>query len=101
MDSCTLFEEDEIYVYTEGKGCKFGLVLENAEYYSSEDEENPDKDDTDDPERLKKGNIRVAWHPSGKETVVQEDKVNIYFNLLSTLGPESIYYTIIRIIIYL
>ena len=69
MDSCTLFDEDEVYVHTPGKGYKFGLVLENSEFASS------DEEDEEDPDALKKGNIRVAWHPSGKETVVAENKV--------------------------
>ncbi|XP_005110437.1 (E3-independent) E2 ubiquitin-conjugating enzyme UBE2O [Aplysia californica] len=73
MDTCSLFEEDEVYVYNSGKGYKFGLVLENSEYVSSSDE-----DETDKPEdRLQKGTVRVAWHPSGKETVVPENKVKL------------------------
>ena len=72
MDSCTLFEEDEVYVYKTGKGYKFGLVIENSEYVSSDEEDESEKPE----DRLLKGSIRVAWHPSGKETVVAENKVS-------------------------
>ncbi|KAH9494433.1 hypothetical protein Btru_022138 [Bulinus truncatus] len=73
MATCNLFEEDEVYVENQGKGVNFGLVLENAEFFSSSDEDDDDKVD----ERLQKGTVRVAWHPTGKETVVAENKVHL------------------------
>lgn len=72
MAACSLFEEDEVYVEKTGKGISFGLVLENSEFLSSSEEDEADKVD----DRLQKGTVRVAWHPTGKETVVAEDKVS-------------------------
>ncbi|CAL1526363.1 unnamed protein product [Lymnaea stagnalis] len=73
MAACSLFEEDEVYVEKLGKGVSFGLVLENAEFLSSSEDDEVDK--TED--RLQKGMVRVAWHPTGKETVVAEDNVHL------------------------
>ncbi|BFZ03274.1 hypothetical protein BsWGS_06312 [Bradybaena similaris] len=73
MAACSLFEEDEVCVYKPGKGYSFGLVLENSEFLSSGEED--DADPLND--RLSKGTVRVSWFPSGKETVVSEDKVQL------------------------
>uniref|UniRef100_A0A0B7AQH6 UBC core domain-containing protein n=1 Tax=Arion vulgaris TaxID=1028688 RepID=A0A0B7AQH6_9EUPU len=73
MAACSLFEEDEVYVYKPGKGYSFGLVLENSEFLSSGEEDEVDAVN----DRLHKGTIRVSWHPTGKETVVAEDKVQL------------------------
>lgn len=72
MAACSLFDEDEVYIYKPGKGYSFGVVIENSEFLSSSEE--------DDEECLKyrihKGSVRVSWHPTGKETVVAENKVS-------------------------
>ena len=70
MAACTIFEEDEVSVTTE-KGYKCGLVLESSEYVSSDEEEDPQFD----YQRVRKGMIRVAWHPNGEEEVVEENTV--------------------------
>ena len=64
---CVFFYEDEIYRIQECGRIQFGIVLENAEYATSEEEEEDVK--------LKKGQIRVAWYPSGKEHTLSEEKV--------------------------
>ena len=65
-----IFEEDEILCEND-KGLRYGLVLESAEYISS------DEDDVDDLwDSVKKGMVRVAWHPDGKEEVVSENEVS-------------------------
>lgn len=69
MAACTIFEEDEVCLVTPEKGYIYGLVLENSEFLSSDEESD------DLPGQIKNGTVRVAWHPDGKETVVQEDKV--------------------------
>ena len=69
MAACTVFEEDEISFF-DGKTLKCGLVLESSEFASSdEDEDNPYIP------KLKKGAIRVAWHPDGTEEELDEAKV--------------------------
>ncbi|XP_041363558.1 (E3-independent) E2 ubiquitin-conjugating enzyme UBE2O-like [Gigantopelta aegis] len=69
MAACRLFDEDEVCLITPDKGYVYGLVLENAEFISS------DEEGDELPGQITKGSVRVAWHPDGKETVVEEDKV--------------------------
>ena len=70
MAACSVFEEDEVFVITE-KGYKCGLVLESSEYVSSDEEDDPNFA----YERVRKGTVRVAWHPTGDETVITENQV--------------------------
>lgn len=46
------------------------MVLENSELVSSDE-----NSDGEEGGRMKQGHIRVAWHPSGEEEVIQEKKV--------------------------
>ena len=73
MAASKVFEEDEVFVVDKKMGFRCGLVVENAEYASS------DEDEEDIPmfERVKKGTVLVAWHPSGEEEVVPEKNVNV------------------------
>lgn len=70
MADCVIFEEDEICAEIDGN-LQFGLVVENSEYASS------DEEDDDVWSNVKKGTVRVAWHPSGKVEVIAESKVII------------------------
>ena len=70
MAHSVIFEEDQI-CFENDKGLKYGLVVESAEYLSSDDEEEDALWD-----RLKKGSVRVAWHPDGEEDVVSESTVS-------------------------
>ena len=66
------FYEDVVYrLRKKGKGLQLGMVVENSEFVSS------DEDSSDDEETLKKGTIRVAWHPNGEEQVVKEKAVGL------------------------
>ena len=49
---------------------QFGMVIENSEFASSDEE-------SDDHEFLVPGRIRVAWHPNGEEEVVKEKNVGL------------------------
>lgn len=49
---------------------QFGMVVENSEFASSDEEEDLD-------ELLKHGTLRVAWHPNGDEEVVKEKQVGL------------------------
>ena len=69
---CPIFEEDEV-LFDSPTARKWGIVVQSSHYASSDDE-----DDFD----LKKGTVRVAWHPSGKEQVLSEKKVGKYINFL-------------------
>ncbi|XP_052766906.1 (E3-independent) E2 ubiquitin-conjugating enzyme UBE2O-like [Mya arenaria] len=69
MAACSIFDEDEVCIPFSSGGFKYGLVVESSEYLSSDDEDNTPE------ERVQKGQIKVAWHPSGEETVVDEEKV--------------------------
>ena len=68
--SCTIFEEDEVSI-SGVNGFKCGLVLESSEYVSSDEED----EENSLFERVKKGTIRVAWHPDGEEEIIPEKKV--------------------------
>ncbi|KAF6201935.1 hypothetical protein GE061_004331 [Apolygus lucorum] len=65
------FYEDEVFRINKKGYIEFGMVLENSELVSSDDSE------TGGETRIKKGHIRVAWHPTGAEEVVPERKVGL------------------------
>lgn len=48
------------------------MVLENAEFVSSDEESDGDEED-----KVTKGSIRVAWYPKGEEQVLPERKVRL------------------------
>lgn len=64
------FYEDEVYRVDKRGHIEFGMVLENSELVSSDE-----NSDGEDGAGMKKGQIRVAWHPSGVEEVISEKKV--------------------------
>lgn len=74
--ACKFFDEDAVYRINKKKYVDVGLVLENSEFISS-DEEQSDDPDYHGWERMKKGHVRVAWYPNGAEEVLPEKKVNI------------------------
>ncbi len=65
------FYEDEVYRIKKNGTVQFGMVVENSEFLSS------DEDEEDDEDRLQKGTIRVAWHPNGEEQVIREKNVGL------------------------
>ena len=84
---CQFFYEDEVYRYQEKIGkIQYGIVLENSEYASSD--EDSDDETPSESHKLKKGQIRVAWYPTGKENILSERKVN---NFLLGLNQTSHY----------
>ncbi|KAL1117113.1 hypothetical protein AAG570_004441 [Ranatra chinensis] len=66
------FYEDEVFRIDKRGNVEFGMVLENSELVSSDD-----NSDAEDNVKIKKGHIRVAWHPTGAEEVVCEKKVGL------------------------
>lgn len=73
------FYEDEVYRFNRKGKLELGMVLENAEFVSSDEEF-----DVDEEDKVTKGSIRVAWYPKGEEQVLQERKVTLqYLRLLS------------------
>ncbi|KAL4719760.1 hypothetical protein ACJJTC_005228 [Scirpophaga incertulas] len=64
------FYEDEVYKINNRGQVVFGLVLENYEGISSDQE-------SDIESSVQKGEIRVVWHPSGTERVVSEKSVGL------------------------
>lgn len=50
---------------------RFGMVTENWEMYSSEEEDEEDSE----PDKVPHGHVAVTWHPKGKDEVIQESKV--------------------------
>nr|XP_050029755.2 (E3-independent) E2 ubiquitin-conjugating enzyme UBE2O-like isoform X1 [Dermacentor andersoni] len=75
--NCKYFDEDSVYRITRKGRIEFGLVLENAEYVTSEDEEEVAAN-VPQWDRMKRGHVRVAWHPKGREEVVSEKKVKLH-----------------------
>ncbi|KAJ1526736.1 hypothetical protein ONE63_008315 [Megalurothrips usitatus] len=66
------FYEDEVYRIDKRGHIEFGMVLENSELVSSDE-----NSDGEEAPGMKKGQIRVAWHPSGVEEVISEKKVGL------------------------
>lgn len=67
------FYEDEVFRVNSKGLMQFGTVIENSELVSSNDETSDDEYEGD--YKMKKGHIRVAWHPSGLTEVISETKV--------------------------
>lgn len=70
------FYEDEVFRVTRKGTVQFGTVIENSELVSSNDETSEEEFDGD--YKMKKGHIRVAWHPSGYTEVISEAKVIMF-----------------------
>ncbi|XP_045602327.2 (E3-independent) E2 ubiquitin-conjugating enzyme UBE2O isoform X9 [Procambarus clarkii] len=66
------FYEDEVYRFNKKGNLELGMVLENAEFVSSDEES-----DLDEEYKVTKGSIRVAWYPKGEEQVLPERKVGL------------------------
>ncbi|XP_069958652.1 (E3-independent) E2 ubiquitin-conjugating enzyme UBE2O isoform X5 [Cherax quadricarinatus] len=66
------FYEDEVYRFNKKGNLELGMVLENAEFVSSDEES-----DVDEEYKVTKGSIRVAWYPKGEEQVLPERKVGL------------------------
>ena len=65
------FYEDVVYRVDKRGNVEFGIVMENDDEDMSDD----NSDNEEGPKR-KKGEIRVVWHPSGVEDLVNCKKVN-------------------------
>eukprot|EP00092_Neocalanus_flemingeri_P034351 GFUD01037358.1.p1 GENE.GFUD01037358.1~~GFUD01037358.1.p1 ORF type:complete len:1189 (+),score=379.97 GFUD01037358.1:41-3607(+) len=65
------FYEDEVFRITKKGALQFGMVIENAEFASS------DESSDDEEQPVKVGQIRVAWYPQGLEEVVSERRVHL------------------------
>ncbi|CAN8002282.1 unnamed protein product [Ixodes hexagonus] len=74
--NCKYFDEDSVYRINKKGRVEFGLVLENAEYVSS-DEDDEVSLNVPQWDRMKRGHVRVAWHPRGREQVLAERKVKL------------------------
>ena len=106
FDDCHLFYEDEVYRVNAKNGTiQFGMVVENSEFVSSDEEQEDEEemeeernigdrngsnkkrsrnkrpsnseDEERDEVRLRPGEVRVAWHPNGKEEVIQERRLKL------------------------
>ncbi|KAK2588919.1 hypothetical protein KPH14_001776 [Odynerus spinipes] len=69
---CQYFYEDVIYRVDKRGNVVFGIVMENDDQDMSEES----SDGEESPKR-KKGEIRVVWHPSGIEELINSKKVHL------------------------
>ena len=100
-EECRYFHEDEVIRFHPKHGLQFGLIVENAEIFSSDEDSDSDSDSSisgdeqqqqqqhpgwhqlfmkkakERVKRLKPGFVRVAWHPMGHEEVVPERKLTL------------------------
>ena len=65
------FYEDEVYRINKKGLLQFGMVVENAEFASS------DESEEDEESPVKAGQVRVSWYPHGREEVVSDKKVHL------------------------
>ena len=70
--SCMYFDEDEVCTVSKQNQQQYGLVIESSEYIES------DSENDSDSERMRRGMVRVAWHPDGNEELVKESKVGLF-----------------------
>ncbi|XP_043488400.1 (E3-independent) E2 ubiquitin-conjugating enzyme UBE2O [Polistes fuscatus] len=69
---CQYFYEDVIYRVDKKGNVVFGIIMENDDQDMSDDS----SDGEESPKR-KKGEIRVVWHPSGDEELINSKKVHL------------------------
>lgn len=62
------FYEDEVLKFDKNGRVKFGLVLETYEAGLT--------DESDMEDNVRRGEIRVAWHPEGVQEVIEEKFVS-------------------------
>ncbi|XP_001602772.2 (E3-independent) E2 ubiquitin-conjugating enzyme UBE2O [Nasonia vitripennis] len=67
------FYEDVVYRVDKRGNVEFGIVMENDDQELSDDESSGNEES---PKR-KKGEIRLVWHPSGVEELVNSKKVHL------------------------
>ncbi|XP_076635753.1 (E3-independent) E2 ubiquitin-conjugating enzyme UBE2O [Colletes latitarsis] len=67
---CQYFFEDVVYCVDKKGNVVFGIVMENDDEDLSEE-----SSDSEESPKRKKGEIRVVWHPSGVEELVNAKKV--------------------------
>lgn len=67
------FYEDSVCI-SHGGNVHFGIVTENDEYISSDDEDFASHKSCEF-RPLQKGEVRVSWHPSGREVVMPQKMV--------------------------
>lgn len=77
------FYEDVVYRVDKRSNVEFGIVMENDDHELSDDSSGNE----DSPKR-KKGEIRVVWHPSGVEELVNSKKV-----LLRSSGFSPLFFS--------
>ncbi|RWS27952.1 E2/E3 hybrid ubiquitin-protein ligase UBE2O-like protein [Leptotrombidium deliense] len=77
---CDYFDEDIVYRISKRGKTEFGVVVENCENASSdeEDDDNSGHWYRDSWKRLKPGLTKIAWYPKGNTEVVAEKKVKLY-----------------------
>jgi len=67
----SFFYEDQVYRVGKNGELEFGLVTENWQMYSSDEE-----DEEDGPsDKVPQGHVAVTWFPKNKDEVVLESKV--------------------------
>jgi ubiquitin-conjugating enzyme E2 O len=76
MAMCKVFDEDEVSTVKSDGLLRCGLVLESSEYISSDES---DSEELYSQTRVRKGTVRVAWHPEGSVEVLEERKVGLVF----------------------
>lgn len=69
---CQYFYEDVIYRVDKKGNVVFGIIMENDDQDMSDES----SDGEESPKR-KKGEIRVVWHPSGDEELINSKKVHL------------------------
>ncbi|XP_076325181.1 (E3-independent) E2 ubiquitin-conjugating enzyme UBE2O-like isoform X1 [Tachypleus tridentatus] len=74
--TCKYFDEDAVYRINKKGIIEFGLVLENSEFVSSDEEEDLEHN-IPEWERMKRGHVRIAWHPKGREEVLPEKRMKL------------------------
>lgn len=72
------FYEDEVYRISQSGRVCFGMVMENYEANLSDQDSDSENNSAYAP--IKKGELRVSWHPAGNEEIVKDDSVSEIFN---------------------
>jgi hypothetical protein len=71
----SFFYEDEVFRVTKHGDVEFGMVTENWDMYSSDEDEEDEEYDSSD--KVPHGSVAVTWLPKSKDEVLAETKVQI------------------------
>lgn len=71
----SFFYEDEVFRVSKNGEVEFGMVTENWDMYSSDEDDEDEDEKLDNFEKVPHGCVAITWLPKSKDEVIAEGKV--------------------------